>query len=171
MSSAPLRVFLSITEEKTLFELSQAEGVPQRTKDRASAIRLSSMGWKVGKIAVYLKWSKDTVSAAIHRWLKDGLVGLWDKHRSGRKKKWSKVDLVEIEEKLAIDQESYNSKKLRKFLLSERKIDLSERHIRRILKKADAPPRRSPPSIGAPSKSIDGKELENLSKVSKIRKS
>ncbi len=57
MSSAPLRVFLTIAEEKTLFELSKAKGVPQRTRDRASAIRLSSMGWKIEKIAVYLKWS------------------------------------------------------------------------------------------------------------------
>ena len=30
MSSAPLRVFLTITEEKTLFGLSKAKGVPQR---------------------------------------------------------------------------------------------------------------------------------------------
>ena len=135
MSSAPLRVFLTIVEERTLFELSKGQGVPQRTKDRASVIRLSSMGWKVEKIAVYLKWSKDTVRAAIHRWLKYGLVGLWDKPRSGRKTKWKRVDLVEIEEKLAVEQQSYSSQKLRKFLLNERKIDLSERHLRRILKK------------------------------------
>jgi len=155
MSSAPLRVFLTIAEEKTLFELSKAKVVPQRTRDRASAIRLSSLGWKIEKIAIYLKWSQETVRAAIHRWLKQGLVGLWDKHRSGRKKKWKQVDLVEIEEKLAVDQQSYSSKKLRKFLLNERKIDLSERQIRRILKK----------------KSIVGKELENLSKESRIKNS
>ena len=135
MSSAPLRVFLTIVEERTLFELSKGQGVPQRTKDRASVIRLSSMGWKVEKIAVYLKWSKDTVRAAIHPWLKYGLVGLWDKPRSGRKTKWKRVDLVEIEEKLAVEQQSYSSQKLRKFWLNERKIDLSERHLRRILKK------------------------------------
>ena len=44
MSSPPLRVFLTKNQEKTLFELSRAEGVPQRTRDRASALRLSSMG-------------------------------------------------------------------------------------------------------------------------------
>ncbi len=135
MSSAPLRVFLTIAEEKTLLELSKAKGVPQRTKDRASALRLSSMGWKVEKIAIYLKWSKDTVRGAIHRWLKQGLVGLWDKPRSGRTTKWGKVDLLEIESKLATEQQSYNSRQLRQLLLNERKIDLSERHLRRILKK------------------------------------
>lgn len=152
MSSAPLRVFLTIAEEKTLFELSKAELVPQRTKDRASAIRLSSMGWKVDKIAVYLKWSKETVRAAIHRWLKQGLVGLWDKPRSGRKTKWGRVELVEIERKLGVGQQSYNSRQLCRFLANERKINLSERHLRRILKK----------------KSIGGKGLENLLKENKI---
>lgn len=152
MSSAPLRVFLTIAQEKTLFELSKAKEVPQRTKERASAIRLSSMGWKVEKIAIYLKWSKDTVRAAIHRWLKYGLVGLWDKPRSGRKTKWKRADLIEIEQKLAAEQQSYNSRQLGQFLANERKIKLSERHLRRILKK----------------KIIDGKELGNLSEESKI---
>lgn len=54
MPLPPLRVFLSKTEEKTLFELSIAKTVPQRTRDRASAIRLSSMGWKVEKISVVI---------------------------------------------------------------------------------------------------------------------
>ena len=83
MSSPPLRVFLTKNQEETLFELSRAKLVPQRTRDRAHALRLSSMGWKIEKIAIYLKWSQETVRAAIHRWLKHGLVGLWDKHRSG----------------------------------------------------------------------------------------
>jgi hypothetical protein len=30
-----------------------APKVPQRSKDRASAIRLSAMGWKVEQIAIY----------------------------------------------------------------------------------------------------------------------
>ena len=55
MSSPRLRVFLTSSQERTLFELSKAANVPQRTKDRASAIRLSAMGWKVEQIAIYLK--------------------------------------------------------------------------------------------------------------------
>ncbi len=154
MASAPLRVFLTISEEKTLLELSRVSGIPQRTKDRASALRLSSMGWKIEKIAIYFKWSKQTVRATIHRWQKHGLIGLWDKHRSGRKTKWQQGDLVELEKNLEVEQQSYTSKKIRNFLLNEQKIDLSERQIRRILKK-----------------NIDGKELENPSKESKIQSS
>ena len=66
MSSPRLRVFLTSEQEKTLFELSKAPKVPQRSKDRASAIRLSAMGWKVEQIAIYLKWSKSTVRTAIN---------------------------------------------------------------------------------------------------------
>ena len=135
MSSAPLRVFLTISQEKTLLELSKAIGIPQRTKERASALRLSSMGWKIEKIAIYLKCSKQTVRETIHRWRKYGLIGLWDKNRSGRKRKWGVADLIEVEKKLEVEQQSYTSKKIRNFWLNERKIDLSERQIRRILKK------------------------------------
>jgi hypothetical protein len=85
MSSPPLRVFLTQNQEESLFELSKSTTVPQRTRDRASAIRLSSLGWKVDKIAIYLKWSKSTVREAIHHWKNCGLIGLWDAPREGRK--------------------------------------------------------------------------------------
>ena len=104
MSSPPLRVFLTKNEEETLFELSRADIVPQRTRDRASALRLSSMGWKVEQISAYLKWSKSTVRNSIHRWKKRGIVGLWDATRSGRKTKWLPEALSEIETKLATNQ-------------------------------------------------------------------
>ncbi len=152
MSSPPLRVFLTKNQEKTLFELSRAEGVPQRTRDRASALRLSSMGWKIEKIAVYLKWSIPTVRGTIHRWKKLGLIGLWDAPRQGRKRKWMPEALEEIERKLDTEPRTYNSHQLVRFLRNEKNINLSERHLRRILKKKD----------------IGGKELENLSKGSKI---
>jgi hypothetical protein len=103
MSSPPLRVFLTQNQEESLFELSKSTTVPQRTRDRASAIRLSSLGWKVDKIAIYLKWQP--------------------------------ADLAEIEYKLDKEQRTYNSHQLGQFLAKERKIQLSERHLRRILKK------------------------------------
>jgi len=135
MSSPPLRVFFTKNQERTLFELSRAEQVPQRTRDRASALRLSSMGWKVEKIAVYLKWSKQTVRKTIHRWNKRGIAGLWDAIRKGRKKKWHPVDLAEIEKKLATEPRSYSSRQLSNYLKHEKKINISERHLKRILKK------------------------------------
>ncbi len=104
MSSPRLRVFLTSEQERTLFELSKAVNVPQRTKDRASAIRLSALGWKVEEIAVYLKWASSTVRTTIHRWKKIGLMGLWDAPRSGRKRKWSRESIEEITEKIDKEQ-------------------------------------------------------------------
>ena len=42
---------------------------------------------------------------------------------------------AEIECKLDKEQRTYNSRQLCQFLAKERKIQLSERHLRRILKK------------------------------------
>ena len=138
MSSPPLRVFLTSEQERTLFELSKAENVPQRTRDRACALRLSSMGWKVDKIAIYLKWKKSTVRTAIHRWKNFGLMGLWDAPRNGRKRKWSKESIEIITEKLDKDQRTYNSRQILEILATLNQVHLSERQLRRILKKADA---------------------------------
>ncbi|MEC5030394.1 MAG: helix-turn-helix domain-containing protein [Oscillatoria sp. PMC 1051.18] len=72
---------------------------------------------------------------ALHRWEKQGLTGLWDAPRSGRKKKWMAEDIAVIEQKLDTEARAYSSHQLCNFLKNERKINLSERHLRRILKK------------------------------------
>jgi transposase len=104
------------------------------------------MGWKVEKIAIYLKCSKQAVRETIHRWTNLGLVGLWDAQKSGRKRKWMPEDLAEIESKLDEEPRTYNSYQLCQLLKTEKEISLSERHLRRLLKK----------------KIIDGKERESL---------
>lgn len=135
MSSPPLRVFLTFHQEKTLFELSRASQVNQKTKDRASAIRLLSMGRKVPEIAVDFKRSEKWVGETKRRWEEKGLVGLWDAPKTGRKRKWSTENIAEVEKKLETESRSYNSRQLCQFLLKERNVQLSERQLRRILKK------------------------------------
>ncbi len=135
MSSPRLRVFLTSEQERTLFELSKAPLVPQRTKHRASAIRLSAMGWKVEQIAIYLKWSRPTVRTAIHRWKKLGLMGLWDAPRCGRKRKWQPENIEEITIKLEKEQRTYNTRQLLEILSTLNGVYLSSRQLRRILKK------------------------------------
>lgn len=44
---APIRMVLNAEEDGTLLELSCADGVPHRTKQRATAIRLNAYGWNV----------------------------------------------------------------------------------------------------------------------------
>ena len=73
--------------------------------------------------------------STLHRWKEKGLAGLWDAPRSGRNKKWQISDITAVEEKLETEQRTYNSKQLRQFLVMERQISLSERQLRRILKK------------------------------------
>jgi transposase len=135
MSSAPLRVFLNSEEDRTLWELSKAEKIDVRTKERSEVIRLSSKGWKVKKIAEYMRCAEETVRRTIHRWKSKGLGGLYSRKRSGRKKKWKEEDLKIVEEKLEKDEKCYNSRQLCQILKKERKIELSERQMRRILKK------------------------------------
>lgn len=135
MSSPRLRVFLTSEQERTLFELSKAPSLPQRTKDRASVIRLSAMGWKVEKIAIYLKWSNSTVRTAIHRWKNRGLIGLWDAPRSGRKRKWQPENIEEITEKLDKEQRTYNSRQVLEILATENQVHLAEKAQKRLIEK------------------------------------
>ena len=135
MSSPPLRVFLTKNQEEALFELEKTQNVKRRTRNRALMLRLSSQGWKVEKIAIFFKCSTATVRKTIHRWNKKGLVGLWDKQRPGRNRRWKEKDFEEIENLLADEQCTYNSTKIQHKLLTERQIALSKRQIRRILKK------------------------------------
>ena len=135
MSSPPLRIFLSREQDRTLWELRKALGVPQRTKDRAEAIRLSGMGWKVEKIAIYLKWSPSTVRSTLHRWQSLGLAGLWDAPRPGRRRKWLPENMAKISEKLETEPRTYSSRQLCQVLATSSQVHLSERQLRRILKK------------------------------------
>lgn len=153
MSSPPLRVFLSPTEDLTLFELKKALNVPVRTKNRALILRLSSQGWKVEKIAIFLKCATVTVRKTIHIWNQKGLVGLWDKPRPGRKRRWQQEDFEGIEELLNHEQCTLNSSKIQQKLLTDKQIYLSKRQIRRILKK----------------KNICGKEQDSQIKINKIK--
>ena len=91
---APLQLQLSEEQDQQLIELRRSEGVPQRTKDRAEAVRLNAHGWKVDQIAHYLHWAPQTVRVALHRWQNRGLAGLFDAPRPGRNRKWQEVDMV-----------------------------------------------------------------------------
>ena len=135
MSSPPLRVFLKKEEDRTLWELCKATEIPQKVKERAQVLRLSSQGWKVKKIAEYSKCSTVTVSRIIHRWFEKGLGGLWDREKPGRKKKWSCEDIQVIENRMLTEPRSYSSQQLCQILATERKVELSQRQLRRILKK------------------------------------
>jgi len=114
---ARLRIFLTLEEnrtlfERTLFELRRAQTVSQRVKDRAQVIRLNHQGWYVEKIATYFKWNIKTGRETLHRWRDRGLGGLWDAPRQGARPRWQVEDLEHIELCLREEQRTYNSHQL-----------------------------------------------------------
>ena len=135
MSSPPLRVFLTKAQDEKLLELSKSATVSQKTRDRANVIRLCAKGWKVAEIASYFNISKLVVRNTIHRWRSREISGLEDTPKPGRRRKWQPEDLAEIEHKLETEPRTYSSRQLCQILATSKKIQLSERHLRRILKK------------------------------------
>lgn len=135
MAPPGLKVELTPEEDITLFELRTAAGIPQRTKDRAEALRLNHRGWSCGQIAEYFNWQVATVRHAIHRWQDKGLYGLWDEPRSGRPRGWQEADLDYLEEVIEQDPRTFNSRQLVQQLADHRDVHLSRRHLRRVLKK------------------------------------
>lgn len=129
-----LQVKLSESEDQTLEQLSLANTVPKRTKQRAIALRLSNRGKRVNQIQEYLKCGAKMVRQAIHRWEEKGLTGLWDEKRVGRKRRWTAQDWQIIEQCLE-QQRAYTSKQLAQKLKEETAVELGAEQVRRILKK------------------------------------
>ena len=135
MSTPRLQVTLSSEEDRTLFELRRAETVPQRTKDRATALRLNDRGWTTEQIAEYLGWQVATVRQTIHRWRDQGLGGLWDSPREGRPRCWEEDDIAYVETTIKESPTTVNSRQLVNQRERDREVTLSRRHLRRVLKK------------------------------------
>ena len=135
MSTPRLQVTLSSDEDRTLFELRRADTVPQRTKDRATALRLNHRGWTTEEIGEYLDWQVATVRQTIHRWRDQGLGGLWDSPRAGRPRRWEEEDMAYVEATIEESTTAVNSRQLVTQLEQEREVTLSRRHLRRVLKK------------------------------------
>ena len=131
---APLKVKLSTSEDLTLEQLSLANTIAKRTKQRAIALRLSHQGWSVKEISRYLKCAPQTVRKTFHRWTDQGLSGLWDLPRSGRKTSWNQEDWKCLEKWLESEM-AYTARQLAAKLFEERGVSLGAEQIRRLLKK------------------------------------
>lgn len=135
MPTPLLRVELSPDEDRTLQDLRVAPGIPQRTKDRAEALRLSHRGWTPHQIAEYLGWRVATARRAIHRWQRQGLYGLWDIPRSGRPSRCSSAVITALAHHVSAEARTVNSHHLVEHLADVHGITLSRSHLRRLLKK------------------------------------
>ena len=68
--------------------------IAEPTERRLAIVTLHSEGWNVKSIAGYLKTSRHTVYKALNRWIAEGVYGLEDKPRGGKRK----VDLQAMNE-------------------------------------------------------------------------
>jgi transposase len=132
---APLRILLTLEEDRTLTELRLAQSLPQRTRDRAHMLRLNAQGWNVPAIAEMFECHPHTVRATLRRWQERGLGGLWEAPGRGAKPKWQASDLEYLTDCLEHEPRTYNSLQLAKKLKQERLVDLSRDRLRRLLKK------------------------------------
>jgi transposase len=132
---APLRIRLTVEEDRTLGELRQAKTVPQRTRDRAHMLRLNAEGWTVPRIAEIFDCHEHTVRATLRRWESKGLGGLWEAPGRGAKPRWQASDLDYLSACIEEEPRTYNSVQLATKLKQERFVDLSSDRLRRLLKK------------------------------------
>lgn len=132
----PAATFIELTveEDRTLYELSLAEGGARRIKLRAMALRLNADRWTVPDIAQHLQQAPQTVRETLKRWQERGLGGLWEAQGRGGKAKWQAADLEAVETWLE-EKRSYTSRQIQQRLQQDRGIDLSCKQIGRILKK------------------------------------
>jgi transposase len=145
------RIMLTAEEERTLKELRQAQTVPARVRARAHIVRLNAQGHKTTEIAKIFECHEHTVRATVKRWECRGLGGLWESSGRGAKAKWTQSDLKYLEQCLATEPRTYNSKQLARKLKEEKQVDISSSRLREIIKK----------------KNIGGNELEPVTEKNK----
>ena len=131
---APIQIRLTDEEDKQLQNLSLSEGIPRQVKLRAMALRLNADGWTVPQIAQHLHQHEHTLRSTIRRWQRQGLPGLWDRPRPGRRPQWQSADLQAVEDWL-VQPRSYTSRQLCEKLATERGVKLSQRTMSRLLQK------------------------------------
>jgi hypothetical protein len=123
---APIHIKLTGEADQTLQALSAADGVPRRSKQRATALRLNATGWRVPPIAQYLN--------CLSLWQNSGWAGLWDRARPGRPCRWSAADWQALASWLAPPRR-YSAPPLSQQLARERQVHLGPEPIRGTLKK------------------------------------
>ena len=131
---SPLKVVLTLEQDRQLLEITQSAASSKRTKQRAEALRLSSRGWTVYQIAEYFDCNPQTIRQTIHKWRKEGISGLDDRPKTGRPRQWQEEDMSYLEKCLREDAQVYNSKQLSRKLEEDRKVTLSSDRIRKVLK-------------------------------------
>lgn len=73
--------------DQTALEQMHLNGKTARQRQRAHAVLLSASGYKLDQLADILRADRDTISGWLDAWQKQGLDGLADAPKSGRRRK------------------------------------------------------------------------------------
>lgn len=137
------RVDFSLTEQQ-LAEVEQAINYSSQAavRQRAIAVRLLHLGYKPEQVAQMVAITANTVWTWHRRFRKDGLAGLEDKPKPGRKTKADDAYVRKLDEALNCDPQQlglpftvWTVKKLRLYLHQQTGILLSDSRFRALLRK------------------------------------
>jgi len=165
---------------KELAEIEQAIRQAKRAevKQRATAIRLLHLGHKPEAVAAQQMVSVPTVYNWHKLWRENGVEGLANKARPGRKPKATDAYCLKLEEMLSKEPSEYGyrfaiwtSDRLRAHLEKETGIRLSEVRFRALLKKKGYRYRRPKHDLSHLQDKVAKKKAENLLEEMKKRAS
>ena len=122
---------LTEAERVTLRE-AWKEGPTGRVRQRAHALYLSAQGYRIPQLVPIFEVDRDTLSGWIDDWEREGLVGLYDKPRSGRPPIYSVEEQHRLRE--LVDEQPRQLKGAQAQLALETGKQASARTLARVLK-------------------------------------
>ena len=123
---------LSNPEIQTLLDM-QRFHFSRRARMRAHGIVLSHQGYSIKDIAAVYQISRYAVSAWIDRWQRSGLVGLYDRPRSGRPMRLSPAEQQQVEQ--YVQEHPRELKRVVQRLEQDTHKRVSIKTIKRLIKK------------------------------------
>lgn len=87
MKARPKFVPALTEEDQSALEQMHLHGPTARQRQRAHAVLLSAKGYKLDQLADILRADRDTISGWLDQWQEQGLSGLADAPKPGRRRK------------------------------------------------------------------------------------
>jgi transposase len=140
----------------------------RRARMRAHCILLSHQHYPINDIARFYQVSRRRVSAWIHRWQDDGLVGLYDQTRSGRPPIYSEQQQKQIDDYL--QKYPQDVKRIVEEMAQQTQKRVSTKTMKRYIKKKakSGNELRRPPRN--PLLPINTAEVNSSSRISNVEK-
>lgn len=126
---------LTAVERETV-RAAMTYGPSARVRQRAQAVYGSDQGFRIGPLATLLAVDRDTVSAWLDRWERDGLRGLYDAPRPGRPMIYTPAEQQRL--RAWVDAEPRPLKQAQARLAEETGKPASSWTLKRRLKKTSA---------------------------------